>query len=287
MFHLKWDNKKSCPSFSDIRELNDLMDVRLMCGEEEVGAHRVVLAACSPKLRTVLSRLSHHQHPVIYFWGMDISMVKALLTFMYHGEVNIAQGEIQSFLKLAEELEVKGLTTKSAFGEEKEARSERTERTERLDSNSNCQELGSFAERVASWNILKLNDYIESSVGTKQQFLKEDFVRKVMMAVKEKEIDMKGAAELLGVSYATLYGRYTASFGSLKQNVKTPVKVQLEGGAKKNSGEDSDGIAQKEEARYADTLIEVPSENIVSKEEQEDQLDSLVGLVHYYYNNLS
>ena len=71
------------------------MDVRLVCGEEEVGAHRVVLAACSPKLRTVLSRLSHHQHPLIYFWGMDISLVKALLTFMYHGEVNIAQEEIQ------------------------------------------------------------------------------------------------------------------------------------------------------------------------------------------------
>lgn len=27
-------------------------------------------------------------------------------------------------------------------------------------------------------------------------------------AVKNKEIDMKGAAELLGVSYGTLYGRY-------------------------------------------------------------------------------
>ena len=165
------------------------MDVRLVCGEEEVGAHRVVLAACSPKLRTVLSRLSHHQHPLIYFLGMDISLVKALLTFMYHGEVNIAQEELQvknqnishsitsvyllqSFLKLAEELEVKGLTMKSAFGEEKEARSHR--------SDSNTQESGSFAERVASWNIVKKNDYVSSNVDTKQNFWEEDFVRKVM-----------------------------------------------------------------------------------------------------------
>ena len=35
-------------------------------------------------------------------------------------------------------------------------------------------------------------------------------------AVKNKEIDMKGAAELLGVSYGTLYGRYRESFGYLK-----------------------------------------------------------------------
>ena len=32
--------------------------------------------------------------------------------------------------------------------------------------------------------------------------------RAKFQAVKNKEIDMKGAAELLGVSYGTLYGRY-------------------------------------------------------------------------------
>merc|ERR1719419_676316 len=42
------------------------------------------------------------------------------------------------------------------------------------------------------------------------------FVKNVMGAVKNKEIDMKGAAELLGVSYGTLYGRYRETFGYLK-----------------------------------------------------------------------
>ena len=43
--------------------------------------------------------------------------------------------------------------------------------------------------------------------------------QKIMLtfqAVKNKEIDMKGAAELLGVSYGTLYGRYRETFGYLK-----------------------------------------------------------------------
>ena len=35
-------------------------------------------------------------------------------------------------------------------------------------------------------------------------------------AVKNKEIDVKGAAELLGVSYGTLYGRYRELFGYVK-----------------------------------------------------------------------
>ena len=36
--------------------------------------------------------------------------LKAVLDFMYHGEVNIAQGSLNSFLSAAEELAVKGLT---------------------------------------------------------------------------------------------------------------------------------------------------------------------------------
>ena len=38
----------------------------------------------------------------------------------------------------------------------------------------------------------------------------------MLQAVRNKEVDMKGAAELLGVSYGTLYGRYREVFGYLK-----------------------------------------------------------------------
>jgi len=69
-------------------------------------------------------------------------------------------------------------------------------------------------EQVASWGVIKMNDYLIS--GTRQQYWEEYFVKQVMAAVKNKEIDMKGAAELLGVSYGTLYGRYRETFGYLK-----------------------------------------------------------------------
>jgi len=69
-------------------------------------------------------------------------------------------------------------------------------------------------EKVASWGIIKMNDYLVS--GTRQQYWEEYFVKHVMSAVRNKEIDMKGAAELLGVSYGTLYGRYRETFGYLK-----------------------------------------------------------------------
>merc|ERR1712013_661598 len=95
---------------------------------------------------------------------------------------------------------------------------------EQFDNNSrNCDTPGSMngsfissltPDQVASWGIIKMNDYLVS--GTRQQYWEEYFVKHVMSAVKNKEIDMKGAAELLGVSYGTLYGRYRETFGYLK-----------------------------------------------------------------------
>jgi len=96
---------------------------------------------------------------------------------------------------------------------------------EQVDMGRNCDTPGSGSlngtfvptispDTVASWGIIKMNDYLVS--GTRQQYWEEYFVKNVMGAVKNKEIDMKGAAELLGVSYGTLYGRYRESFGYLK-----------------------------------------------------------------------
>jgi len=70
------------------------------------------------------------------------------------------------------------------------------------------------ADRVASLGIVKMNAYLVT--GTRQQFWEEYFVKVIMQAVRNKEVDMKGAAELLGVSYGTLYGRYREVFGYLK-----------------------------------------------------------------------
>ena len=110
-FCLKWNEFESNVStaFRELREDKDFFDVTLACDGNQLEAHKVILSACSPFFRGVLKR-NPHAHPLLYLKGIKYEDVLAVLNFMYHGEVNIAQDDLNSFLAVAEDLQVKGLT---------------------------------------------------------------------------------------------------------------------------------------------------------------------------------
>ena len=114
-FCLRWNDFESNISvaFREIREEKDFFDCTLSCGSRQIQAHKLILSACSPFFRSVL-RHNPHQHPLLYLKGVEFSDLQAVLNFMYHGEVNVAQEELNSFLAVAEELKVKGLTQSSS-----------------------------------------------------------------------------------------------------------------------------------------------------------------------------
>eukprot|EP00092_Neocalanus_flemingeri_P006576 GFUD01007090.1.p1 GENE.GFUD01007090.1~~GFUD01007090.1.p1 ORF type:complete len:333 (-),score=84.83 GFUD01007090.1:130-1128(-) len=110
-FCLSWNDFESniSLSFRELREEKDFFDVTLSCGDEQIQAHKLILSACSPFFRSVLKK-NVHQHPLLYLKGVKFCDLQAVLNFMYHGEVNVAQEELNSFLAVAEDLKVKGLT---------------------------------------------------------------------------------------------------------------------------------------------------------------------------------
>jgi len=110
-FCLRWNDFESNIScaFRELREDKDFFDVTLACEEKQIEAHKVILSACSPFFRAVL-RKNPHSHPLLYLKGVKYGDVQSVLNFMYHGEVNVAQEDLNSFLSVAEELQVKGLT---------------------------------------------------------------------------------------------------------------------------------------------------------------------------------
>jgi len=73
------------------------------------SSQSVVLAACSSLFRSILQR-NPHDHPLLYFKDVKLSNLQLVLDFMYNGEVKVAEEELISFLAVAGELKVKGLT---------------------------------------------------------------------------------------------------------------------------------------------------------------------------------
>ena len=111
-FCLAWNDFQSniSAAFCELRNDKDFFDVTLACDDEQIQAHKVILSACSPFFRSVLRR-NPHAHPLLYLKGVSHSDMLALLDFMYQGEVTVSQEELGSFLAVAEDLKVKGLSS--------------------------------------------------------------------------------------------------------------------------------------------------------------------------------
>jgi hypothetical protein len=113
-FCLRWNDFEAnlSKSFRELRDEADLFDLTLSVGDQQIQAHKLVLSACSPFFRSILKK-NPHAHPLLYLKGVTYADLQAVLNFMYFGEVSVAQDSLNSFLAVAEELRVKGLTQNS------------------------------------------------------------------------------------------------------------------------------------------------------------------------------
>ena len=109
---LQWsdfkDNVNS--AFGKLRSGSDFTDVTLTCGDgQHFEAHKVVLAASSPFFEKIFQK-TKHPCPLIYLGEFKSNHFAPILDFLYFGEANVFQEDLDSFLSIAEELMLKGLT---------------------------------------------------------------------------------------------------------------------------------------------------------------------------------
>jgi len=93
-------------------------DILIRCGEETIGAHRLVLAACSQWFRGFIRQLEGVTKPLVVFWDTEMEDMKLLLRYMYLGEVRVDEEKLVRFLRFATNLKVKGLTLDDSTMEE-------------------------------------------------------------------------------------------------------------------------------------------------------------------------
>merc|ERR1712074_33044 len=95
----------------------EFADVTLACEDGQQGeAHKVILVSSSPFFLNLL-RKNKHPHPLIYMRGLKSEDLVAMIDFLYFGEANVYQENLDSFLSVAEELQLKGLMGKTNDGE--------------------------------------------------------------------------------------------------------------------------------------------------------------------------
>ena len=94
--------------WQELQMENYFCDVTLACENKQIKTHKLVISSLSPVLANIL-KSNQTPHPVIYLRKVKYRYLQNLLNFMYQGEENVAEEDLNNFLEIAEDLNLRGL----------------------------------------------------------------------------------------------------------------------------------------------------------------------------------
>ena len=91
-FILNWDQHQinSALSLKNIWENEEFLDVTLVCDDDQIAAHKIIISAASPFFRNILKR-NPHSNPLLYIKGASKKIMEVLLNFIYSSCSSIAK----------------------------------------------------------------------------------------------------------------------------------------------------------------------------------------------------
>lgn len=109
-FCLRWNNYQSNLTnvFDQLLQNGTFVDVTIACDGHTLKAHKIVLSACSPYFQSMLAE-NKCKHPIVILKDVQWPELRAVVDFMYKGEINVYQEQIGPLLRVAETLKVRGL----------------------------------------------------------------------------------------------------------------------------------------------------------------------------------
>ena len=186
-------------SFNHQRKHSDFSDVTLISEDrQKFPVHKIILSSGSGFFHTILRELRYETHSVIYLRGIKAKLLDPMLDFLYKGSVNLANEEVETFLILAREMELKGLqsnltkSTESATKEdlkmnltrstesslEEDSKTDLTKPTEsslREDSKTHLKETPKQSiEEDSNTNLTVKDEVKDSKTSGQSGFLLED-----------------------------------------------------------------------------------------------------------------
>ena len=156
---LKWNewNETVNSAFGSLRNDKEFTDMTLVCEDgQQLEAHKVILAFSSPFFQKILQN-SKHPNPLIYLRGFQSKDLLPILDFLYFGEANVYQEDLDSFLAIAEVIQLTGQTSSDLVEEKEKVIQKRNDESKQYttrqlnqEPNSNAPNTKSTAVAVAS-----------------------------------------------------------------------------------------------------------------------------------------
>ena len=119
-FALKWNDYQSNwhKSLSHLRKDNDFADITLISDDKvKFSAHKVLLSSCSNIFKFILKD-NNKANPLLYLGGGSSINIGLILDYIYNGEVNLFQEQLDSFLESSNRLEIEGLIGQESVKDE-------------------------------------------------------------------------------------------------------------------------------------------------------------------------
>ena len=110
-YNLSWNEFIKCASntFKELHCETEFADVTLVSDDlKQIKAHKVILSACSSILKKILQQ-KPQQHPIIYLTGVGYKEMQSMVNFMYLGQTEVEQVDLNHFLEVAAKFDVIGL----------------------------------------------------------------------------------------------------------------------------------------------------------------------------------
>ena len=141
-FSLKWNDFQANVSkcFRLLMSEDELCDVTLVTDDQKkVSAHKLVLSACSEYFKNIFKGNKQAAHPFLCLEGISSDDLSNMLDYIYNGELQIYQGDVDRFLKVAQRFKLEGLIAMEGKNHFQEESNEKLfEETTTVDVPENC-----------------------------------------------------------------------------------------------------------------------------------------------------
>ena len=110
-FSLKWNDYQSNwnKAVNNLQKDTDFADVTLISDDKvKFSAHKIVLSSCSSMFKFILKG-NGNGNSMLFLGGVSSTNLGFILDYIYQGEVNLYQEQLDSFLESSQRLEIEGL----------------------------------------------------------------------------------------------------------------------------------------------------------------------------------